>query len=348
MKNAVKLLLMGVFSCGMTTGLAQADDILAVSWDGSTYTMDSTNGSGSFLGSSGFTGLNAMAGDGAGRFFTTSGSTLLTIDPNTGAGTTVGNTGLLSVRGMAMQPGGPIFVYNDEGFGNPDVFYSVDPNTGASSFIGRANHTGIQGLAFGTNGRLFAWDVTFGLLTVDITNGLTTDVNNANGGSGDIQCLALGPNGIMYGARNALFSINLNDGSFATIGTGNYSDVRGIEFLSPPADCLTMTVSTLIANQNATWKVSGATPGSRVAIVFGTQAGSTILNGQFGYCASFGIKGVTVNNIVGTMIADNAGNISIIKKVPAGTTGITALTQAAQQGTCPNECMSNLDTQVIQ
>ena len=348
MKNAVTLLLMGVFSCGMTIGLTQADDILAVSWDGSTYTMDSTNGSGSFLGSSGFTGLNAMAGDGGGRFFTTSGSNLLTIDPSTGAGTIVGNTGLLSVRGMAMQPGGPIFVYNDEGFGNPDVFYSIDPNTGASSFIGRANHTGIQGLAFGTNGRLFAWDIISGLLTVDMTNGQTTDVNNANGGTGDIQCLALGPNGIMYGARNALFSINLNDGSFATIGTGNYSDVRGIEFMSGPTDCLTMTVSTLAAGQNATWKVSGATAGSRVAVVFGKQPGSTILNGQFGYCASFGIKGVNANSVVGTAIADNTGSISIMKKVPAGTSGLTVLTQAAEQGTCPDECISNLDTQVIQ
>jgi len=112
--------------------------------------------------------------------------------------------------------------------------------------------------------------------------------------------------------------------------------------------CLTMDVSTLVSGQNATWGISGATPGARVAVIYGFAAGNTVVNGQFGYCATFGIKGVNSSKVVGSKLADGSGNASIIKKIPGGTSGVKVLTQAAQQGTCPNECLSDVDTQAIQ
>lgn len=327
-------------------GVVNADDILAVAWSGNTYTIDSTTGSGSLLAGSGFSSLNSMAADGSGIFYSASGPSLITIDQTTGLGTFVGDTGLLSVRGMAMEQGGPIYAINDEGFGNPDVLYTIDPNTGASSFVGTTNHASIQGLAFGTNGRLFAWDGGAGLLTVNISNGATTDVNGGIGGSFDIQCLASGPNGRMFAARDALFEIDLSDGSFTTIGSGGYSDVRGIEFTGPPADCLTLEVQNLVAGQKATFKVTGAADGEHVAVVYGLQPGSTIVNGTFGFCATFGIKGVSSSKLV---VHGNISGGSFIgqKSIPAGTVGLTVHFQAAQRNTCPDECMSNLVTQVV-
>jgi len=129
---------------------------------------------------------------------------------------------------------------------------------------------------------------------------------------------------------------------------GNITLMDDVRFEGGPTDCLTMTVSTLIAGQNASWDVSGATPGALVAVVYGLQPGSTVVNGQLGFCATFGIQGVTQNSVVGTQVADGAGNASINKMIPRQAAGVTILTQAAEQGTCPNECMSGVDTQVVQ
>ena len=129
--------------------------------------------------------------------------------------------------------------------------------------------------------------------------------------------------------------------------SGLTSNNWGAEF-AVSSDCLTMTVSTLTGGQNATWDISGATAGSLVAVVYGTQAGSTIVNGQLGFCATFGIQGVAQNKVVGTRVADGSGNASINKKIPSKAKGLTVLTQAAEQGTCPNECVSGVDTQVVQ
>jgi len=248
---------------------------------------------------------------------------------------------------MAMEQGGPIYAINDEGFGNPDVLYTIDPNTGASSFVGTTNHASIQGLAFGINGRLFAWDGNDGLLTVNTSNGVSTDVNGGVGGTFDIQCLASGPNGRMFAARDALFEIDLTDGSFTMIGSGGYSDVRGIEFTTPASDCLTLEVQNLVAGQKATFKVTGAADGEHVAVVYGLQLGSTIVNGAFGYCATFGIKGVSQAKLV---VQGNISGGSFVgqKSIPNGAAGLTVHFQAAQRNTCPDECMSNLVTQTVQ
>ncbi len=121
--------------------------------------------------------------------------------------------------------------------------------------------------------------------------------------------------------------------------------LRGI---AGPAYCLTMTVSPLVAGSQALWKVSGATPGSVVSLVLGYQAGSTIFTGEFGYCASFGIEGVDQTRLIASRIAGIAGVVFVKLGIPKYTSGLTVLTQAAEKGTCPDECISEVDTQVIQ
>ncbi len=112
-------------------------------------------------------------------------------------------------------------------------------------------------------------------------------------------------------------------------------------------DCLTMTVDPLVAGQSATWNVSGATAGEQVAIVYGFSPGSTSVNGFAGYCATFGIQGVNQNKVICTKSADGGGNVSCTKKIPAGVKGRRVLSQAAERNTCPDECMSILDDQVV-
>jgi len=170
------------------------------------------------------------------------------------------------------------------------------------------------------------------------------------------QGLRFGPDGNLWVGSDQKSKININEFDPVTgelilsINTGINSPY-GLAFKPPsgrPLDCLSMTVSTLIAGQNATWDISGATPGSKVAIVYGFQPGSTVVSGRFDFCATFGIKDVSQSKVVGAKAADRSGDASVIKAIPASASGLTVLTQAAEQNTCPKECVSNLDTQVIQ
>ncbi len=111
--------------------------------------------------------------------------------------------------------------------------------------------------------------------------------------------------------------------------------------------CLDLRVSKLVASQQATWDVSGATPGEQVGIVYGFQPGTTGVNGSFSYCATFDIKGVNATKVVCKKNADGAGTISCTKTIPGNLSGARLLTQAAERNTCPKECVSNLDDQII-
>jgi len=112
-------------------------------------------------------------------------------------------------------------------------------------------------------------------------------------------------------------------------------------------DCLTLGVDPLIAGSVADWAVNGATPGERVAIVYGFSPGSTVVNGLAGYCATFGIQGVNQNRVLCVKVASGAGIITCSKRIPGSVQGRRVLSQAAQRNTCPDECVSNLDDQVV-
>ncbi len=128
---------------------------------------------------------------------------------------------------------------------------------------------------------------------------------------------------------------------------GAYIMMDDMEYAAGSADCLTMTVSNLVAGSSADWDVSGATVGERVAVVYGHNDGTTAVNGTFGYCATFDIKGVNASQVICQKNADAAGEISCSKTIPAGASGVRVLSQAAERNTCPDECVSNLDDQVI-
>ena len=112
-------------------------------------------------------------------------------------------------------------------------------------------------------------------------------------------------------------------------------------------NCLGMEVSTLVAGEMAQWDISNAGGGSSGVVVWGLTLGSTVVNGTFNYCASFGINGVNQNRVVGFWTANGSGDAQVMRRIPGNVSGLTVHTQAAQQGTCPEECMSDVDTQTI-
>lgn len=230
-------------------GTAQAD-IIAIEFGGAVVDIDSSTGAATPVGPSGVNGaLNAMARDGGGTLYS-AGATglnndtnLYTLDALTGLATDVANLSfgaeVVSVRGMAFSAADTLFAVNNGGgltsTGVTDNLFTVNTTTGVGTLIGATSgFMGIQGLAFSPLDMLFAWDVGAGLLTIDPLTGVATDVNPAVGSTANIQTLAFAPDGTLYGASNDLFTIALATGATTLVGSGGYTDVRGMEFLVNP------------------------------------------------------------------------------------------------------------------
>jgi hypothetical protein len=139
-----------------------------------------------------------------------------------------------------------LYVIDNGGTGTtaPDELFVVDVATGTATLIGNASHSGLQGLAIDFTGTIFSWDVGsgsgigVGLVTIDATTGASTDVDPSTGNAVDIQCLAISPTNVLYGARNALFTLDPTTGVATLVGSGGYSDLRGVEFTGA-ASCST-------------------------------------------------------------------------------------------------------------
>jgi DNA-binding beta-propeller fold protein YncE len=154
---------------------------------------------------------------------------------DTATDTGVGVTGLGSntnVIGVALAPGGGTLYAVAAGSG-PEHLYAINTTTGVATDIGSTVATASD-IAFDPiNGKLYAWVFNIGLSTINTATGAVTDVGVGDG-LADIQAIAFDSAGNLYGARNALFSINPNDGTYTTIATMAGSDIRGLAFADTP------------------------------------------------------------------------------------------------------------------
>ncbi len=143
----------------------------------------------------------------------------------------------------------------------------------------------------------------------------------------------------------ALISAWANDDNGNRSGSAYIYDMNCEE-----ADCLDLEVENLVAGKRATFTISRGTPGAQCATVYGTKAGQITLNDFSGYCATFSIKGVSQEKVLGGLnrTFDGNGIATFGVSIPEGTTGTNVLFQTAQHGTCPEECMSNLVELAVQ
>jgi len=125
---------------------------------------------------------------------------------------------------------------------------------------------------------------------------------------------------------------------FVTLGNGG------------PGDCLTLAVANLVAGQQATFQITNGTPGAKAVTVYGFQPGTTKVAGVAGYCATFGIKGVSQSRVIGGLNKsfNGSGVITFKIPIPGSAAGKQVLFQSAENGTCPDECVSNLLTETVQ
>jgi hypothetical protein len=216
--------------------------LVGCAYGGSFFKIDPNNGSGVLIGPIGFNGLNSLARNSTAEMYSVAGRDLIRIDPNTGNGTLVVTIQApYDIRALAFSPAGALYAVTNGGglgaTGVPDDLVTIDPSTGIVTVIGNTGREAIQALAFAANGTLYAWDINRGLLTINTTTAAATLVNPAitPGSVADIQSIAFSPDGRLFGAREKLYAVDVTNGATTLIGSGGYSDVRGIEFLKEDA-----------------------------------------------------------------------------------------------------------------
>lgn len=221
-----RILIAGLFAAPLATSLVTAQDMIAVSWSGGVYTLDSYTGATSYLGN-GLFGQNALARDDVGGLWSTerNGSiySLTSVDPNTGAATVV-TSNFPDLRAMASAGGTMLWGVENA---SPDQLILFDTTNSQVTPIGGTGFTAIQCLA-AVDGVLYAWDNNAGLLTIDPGTGAATDVNPAVGGNGDMQWLARRSDGALVGGANGLYEIDLATGDATLIASG-LPGTRGAE-----------------------------------------------------------------------------------------------------------------------
>ena len=151
----------------------------------------------------------------------------------------------------------------------------------------------------------------------------------------------IGPTGL------ASFSINNYNLGQKFPSTPMAVRLRGSINCGPPS-CLLLSFDQVIGGQITTWTAAAVTPGQRAIFIWGLQPGTTVVSGTFGYCATFDINNVGTNNVIGQAVANGSGVAITSKFIPNGASGLLVYFQAAERGTCPNECVSNLIAGAIQ
>lgn len=208
------------------TPLATAQDMIAVSWSGGVYALDSYTGAATYI-ANGLSGQNALARDDAGGLWSTHRNgtvyALTSIDPNSGAATVVTNN-FPDLRAMASAGGTLLWGIQNA---SPDELIQFDTTNSQVTTIGQTGFGSIQCLAT-VDGILYAWDNNAGLLTIDPATGVATDVSASVGGNGDMQWLTRRSDGALIGGNSGLYVIDPTTGVATQIASG-LVDTRGAE-----------------------------------------------------------------------------------------------------------------------
>ncbi|MEO6593539.1 MAG: hypothetical protein ABIP94_02160 [Planctomycetota bacterium] len=200
--------------------------MIAVSWSGQVYALDSYTGAVTWLGA-GLPGQNASARDDHGRIWSTaSGGALTILDPSLPGASFPLPSFAADLHGLAN--GGGQFMVGIEA-GPIDTLVRIDKLTGAKTTIGATGFSNIEALE-NYNYTLYAWDTVAGLLHVSPQTGGAIDVNPAIGGAGvQIEWLSTRSDGKLVGGQNSLYELDVNTGVVTLIANLGALDLRGAD-----------------------------------------------------------------------------------------------------------------------
>lgn len=168
-------------------GSAAAGPIGYTAWDVSgsdiLVRMDLSTGVGTSIGTgTGFSDLDGLAFDGAGRLWAVNDDTnqLVRIDTTTGVGTAIGSgfgSGYNDM-GLAFGADGTLYMASANSAGTDGNLYTVDTTTGTATLIGDLRPSSslrVRSLAF-TGGVLYGWTNVDTLVSINTTTGLSTNI----------------------------------------------------------------------------------------------------------------------------------------------------------------------------
>ncbi len=299
--------------------------------------------------------VNSIEFDGLGNLWASDGVSLYSVDTGTGAGTLVGHHKLSEGTMSDFAWDGHQMFGISTTCGSESKIQTISLASGqatefCSSLIPSACDVG---LTIDDQGRMYGHDLVSDQIYLvnrdcDILPVVSLPFDSNFG-----QALTSGSNGLNYHVafNSTAFVGELYEfdaaGNYNFLGTLAPLQIAGADTEPGTSDCLSMSVTTLVAGLSGTWDVSGATPGESVAIVYGFQPGTTKVSGTSGFCATFDIKGVKASQLICRKNADGAGNVSCRVPIPSGAAGVRVLSQAAERNTCPDQCVSNVDDQTI-
>ena len=229
-------------------------DFIGVAWSGLVYRVNEQSGAAVQINSVTF-GLNSLAGPYQGNLYTTAADALVTIDPTTGAKLGSVTMPISDFRAAAFSPDGELFLSHtiiDRGTGSfKSELMKANIQTGNLTSLGVLT-LGIGAMTFSSDSTLYGWDIGasglgdgFGLVKLATDGSGFVDVNPAIGTPrGDIQSIEFAPNGILYGARDRLFTIDLGTGAWTPVGSQTFAwDIRGIAYIPEPASVTLLVIA---------------------------------------------------------------------------------------------------------
>ncbi len=239
---------------------------------------------------------------------------------------------------------GSVYVFRDDGNGNwdeIDKFVSPDgPGNSIGASITMTNDLALVGAPWAQGNEQNAGAVHIFHKNGDENWNVVGRITASDGAQSDF----FGASVLITG--NSAFIGAPRDDNSAGEGAGA---AYLFDLNCPSSDCLDLTVNNLAAGERASFTITNGSVGAKAVTVYGTRSGQTVVNDIAGYCATFGIKGINQNKVIGGLnrTFDANGEIAFGLNIPGGASGLHVFFQSAQKGTCPDECMSNLVEMVV-
>jgi hypothetical protein len=198
----------------------------------SLYTVDSNNGSSTYIGAFGQSSTYTLSFDKAGTLYGISNGfndgTLVTIDTATGHATTVGTTtGIADLMALAFAPDGTLYSASWA----TNSLYKMDKATGSATLVGALGFYNIMDIDFDTHGDLYGLGNS--LYKIDLSTGHGTLVTTL--GNTCLMGMAIDKSNRFlatdYCANNTpLYQINTLNGTLTALGDTGIDNAMGGAF----------------------------------------------------------------------------------------------------------------------
>jgi hypothetical protein len=217
------------------------DRLFAVNFAGNLYELNTTTASGTFIGATGVTRLNAATADASGNIYAArvrntadpaDENQFVSIDPSSGQASIIASYGTSNDLRALAYLNGTLYGIRD---GAPDDLVTIDAATGAVTLVGPTGRSDIQGLTAGPGGHLYGVGVgTTGgnLVRIDPATGIATVLTTALGGGSDIQAIEWDLGSNAYIARDGLRLIDFTGAPATLLGATGILDIRGLALIS--------------------------------------------------------------------------------------------------------------------